>query len=258
MVKGVLDEHKLTDGFAQATMAKLYAGIFTRCCFSSAPFCGSVGWGAQWGENRPLLRDSAQIHRLVEMEYAIRPVPVWTQQIARQIDEFPQCGWAFRQQVEAVCTNIGRSSAITVEPVRCFTAGPGRLAVVSHVALLLDGWLQGIDGALVVRTMERQDDTRQDWSTIVSRVWAALGDHGERKVLLVSRLLERLRFWLRAPYGTAKPDDNCRLGYLYVNEMAGGFDYFGFDNHGPVISEINRKLIESVDTPNRWLEVMLY
>lgn len=234
-----------------------YESSFTRNCFSFTPFCGSVGWDARWGKDGPLLRDNAQIRQLVEMECAVQPVPLWAQQVARQIDEFPPCGWSFPQQVEAVSTNIGRGNALDSQALRCFSPGPERLAVISHVALLLDGWLKDVAQASVAGAIARTDSACHAWPAIVARVWDTLGAREPRKVLLVRRLLERLRFWLRAPYAPASPDRNPSLGYLYVSEMSsGGWGYFDFELNDPVIQDLDGQIEESVDTPRRWLEVI--
>ena len=235
-----------------------YENSFTRNCFSGTPFCGSVGWEARWGKDGRALKDDTQIRRLVEMEFLIRPVPLWAQQIARQIDVLPYCGWGFPQHVAAVCTNIGRRDAEAARALRCFTVGPGRLALLANVALLLDGWLKRISPDAVASAIAVQESGGLDWTSIADNVYRALGDVERCKEVLVRRLLERLRFWLRAPYNWSKGDDSLRLGYLYVPALSrnGGWDYFGFESHDPVVRELNERIREQIDTPDRWLEVI--
>ncbi len=235
-----------------------YENSLTRYCFPFTPFCGSVGWEAKWGKDGPALKDDAQIRQLLEMEYAIRPVPLWAQRIARQVEMFPSCGWGFPQHAEAVCTNIGRRDADAARSLQCYTVGPGRLGLLGDVALLLDGWVKRAEPDLVASAIAVQESAGLEWTTIAGNVYRALGDPDPRKELLVRRLLERLRFWLRAPYDWAKGDNNHRLGYIYLPALGlyGGWDYFGFELRDPVTKELTQRIHEEIDTPDRWVEAI--
>ena len=235
-----------------------YEVSFTRNCFSGTPFCGSVGWEGKWGRDGQALKDNPQIGQLVEMELALGPVPLWAQGICRQIDTLPDCGFAFPHHVEAVCTNIGRRDAEAAKALQCYTVGPDRLRLLGNAALLLDGWLKGATSDLAGSVIAAQESGKLDWVIIADEVYGALGDREPRKELLVRRLLERLRFWLRAPYSWAKGDDNNGLGYLYVSAFGtyGGWDYFGFEMHDPLVIELTQRIRDGVDTPDRWLEVI--
>jgi len=235
-----------------------YEASLTRHCFSGTPFCGSVGWEARWGEDGPALKDDPQMRQLVEMEVAVSPVSLWAQRICRQIDTLPDCGFAFPQHVESVCTNIGRQDAEAAKALKCYTVGPDRLRLLGSVALILDGWLKGAIPDLVAAAVAAQDPGELDWVDIAAGVYGALGDREPRKELLVRRLLERLRFWLRAPYGWAKGDDSARLGYLYLPDMGvyGGWDYFGFEVNDPQIEELTQRIRDELETPERWLDVI--
>jgi hypothetical protein len=235
-----------------------YETSFTRNCFSFTPFCGSVGWLATWGEDGPALNQNPQIRRLVELECAVIPVPLWAQRVARQIDTLPPCGWSFPQHVEAVSTNIGRHDAEATTTLRCYTPGPGRLAMLSHIALLLDGWLKQVSADTTAAAITRIDSIGRDWSKVTSIAFATLGEHEPRKCLLVQRLLERLRFWLRAPYEGIKSDENTRLGYLYVPELGqyGGWDYMGFEFNDVASKELDNRIRQDVDDADVWLDLI--
>ena len=235
-----------------------YENSFTRDCFSFTPFCGSVGWEATWGDGGPALKDDPQIRRLIELEYAVRPVPLWAQRVARQIDEFPPCGAAFPQSVEAVCTNIGRRDAEALKTWRCYTPGPNRLDMLSRVALLLDGWLKGLPPDRVSMALGRGGSSALDWPGVTDAVWAALGPHEPRRCLLIRRLLERLRFWLRAPYEGTKLDENPRLGYLHVPELGqyGGWDYMAFEHNEVASKELDGRIREEVDDGDVWIDLI--
>lgn len=234
-----------------------YERSFTRHCFSSTPFCGSVGWDATWGDGGPALNQNPQIRRLLELEYAVTPVPLWAQLVARQVDQLPPCGWSFPQHLEAVCTNIGRNDAAAAKASGCYTPGPNRLAMLSRVALLLDAWLKKIPSGRTAMVIASEESSSVDWSCVAENVWKALGEHEPRKRLLVLRLLERLRFWLRAPYEGTKLDDNFRLGFLMVPKAGwfGGWDYFGFDYNEPSSKDLDSRIRSELDAPQQgWLD----
>ena len=117
-----------------------YEASFTRHCFSWTPF---DEWEARWGDR--CLKDDPNVRRLVELEQAASPIPVWAQTVCRQIDAMPPCGWSIPQHVEAVCQNIGRQDLEASMPPRCYSLGAERLELMSHIAMLLDGWLKGLD-----------------------------------------------------------------------------------------------------------------
>lgn len=235
-----------------------YEASLTRHCFSWTPFCGTVGWEAAWGDRR--LKEDLNMRGLVELERVASPVPVWAQMVCRQIDTMPPCGWAVPQHVEAVCTNIGRQDAEAAVPPRCYSLGPERLGLMAQVAMLLDGWLKNLEPDEVAALLESTDDCGREWRDIAHDVWQTLGERHRRRTLLARRLLARLRFWLRAPYGPDKGDDNARLGYTYTVSLGRnpGWDYFGCDEHDPEVAELNERIHQSLDEPQRWIDLITY
>ncbi len=235
-----------------------YESSFTRHCFSWTPFSSADGWDAAWGDRR--LQDDANVRRLVELEQAASPVPVWAQTVCRQIDAMPPGGWAIPQHVENVCGNIGRRDPEAFIPPRCYSLGPERLELMARVAMLLDGWFKKLEPDDVAAALEETEGHVRPWRDIVRDTWKALGEHNDRKTLLARRLLARLRFWLRMPYSPAKTDDNPRLGYMYTASLAKypGRDYFGFEQHDPEVVELNERIRRSLDEPQRWIDLITY
>ena len=232
-----------------------YEASFTRHCLSWTPFCA---WDARWGDR--CLKDDAHMRRLVELEQAASPIPLWAQTVCRQIDAMPACGWAVPEHVEAVCCNIGRQDPEASHPPCCYLVGPERLELMSRVAMLLDGWLKSVAPDEAAAALERGESHARPWREIVRDVWQALGECHPRKTLLVRRLLARLRFWLRAPYGAAKADDNPRMGYLYTPALGRypGWDYFGFAESDPEAIELNEQIRQCLDEPQRWIDLISY
>ena len=110
-----------------------------RTAFSFTPY---DGWDSTWGTVHPPFKDNPQLRRLLELEWAIRPAPVWVQQIVRQIEQTPPCGACFVQHVEAVCRNIGLNDACAVAACSCYSVGQPRLDLLASVCVCLDGWLK--------------------------------------------------------------------------------------------------------------------
>lgn len=236
----------------------VYERSITRLCFASTPY--DAGWD---GDSRrsvdgKALQQDAQMRRLVEMETGIRPVPLWARKIAEQIGELAPCGWCFPQFVEAVYRNIGSGDAAAAHPCGCYNVGERRLQLMANYALCLDGWLKGVCPEDTAAAVTCHVVDQRDWLSIARKVYGALGEQAPAKALLVRRLLGRLRFWLRAPFGPLKADDNPRLGYLYTHAMGryGGWDHFSFERHDPDVVELEQRIRAEVAKPDRWLELI--
>jgi hypothetical protein len=228
-----------------------YEASLTRTCFSSTAY--DEGWSNQD------VRNDTEMRRLLEMEHAVQPVRVWNRKVVRQIEEMPPCGWCFPEYVETVCRGIGAGAKWGAwSAPKCYTVGPERLALMAHYAVCLDGWVKRVPAETVAGDLARQASGGRDWHAIASRIWDTLGEPSPLRVLLVSRLLARLRFWLRAPFEPLKADDNWRLGYFYTNAMSreGGWDYFSFDRHDPECVELDEQIRAKVSHPNRWLDLI--
>jgi len=228
---------------------------FMRTAFSFTPYDG-------WDSTiyRPAFKDNPQLRRLLELEWAIRPVPVWVQKIVRQIDQTPPCGAFFVQQIEALCTNIGRKDAHAVPTGSCYSVGQARLELLAHFCVCLDGWLKKASATDVAAGLLAQSSESRDWEALAERVWSVLGARTSAKVLLVRRLVERLRFWVRAPYSPTKLDDNWRLGYFYAPTMSryGGWDYFAYDRHDLEAADLSDRIAAQIPGGKRWVELIDY
>ena len=237
-----------------------YEASVTSQCFSFTPY--DVGWDGdgRGGIDGAVLRGDPQMRRLVELERAAGRLMQWPRRVAGQIADVPPCGWCFPQAVEGICRNIGAGdpSASQPRPASCYTVGPARLGLMADYAVCLDGWIKGAAADEVAAELAAYGSVACDWGRIAGRMWEALGTPDGPKVLLARRLVMRLRFWLRAPYGSPKADENFRLGYYYTHRMArfGGWDYFSYERHDPEVAELEARIREAVDAPGRWLEMI--
>ncbi len=235
-----------------------FESSLTRTCFSSTPY--DTGWdGApQWNIDGAVLQNDAEMRRLLELEWAVQPVPVWAQKVARQIEQMAPCGWCFPQCVQATCQNIGAGDAAAASPCGCYVVGTRRLQLMASYAACLDGWVKRAQPGSVAQGLLENADDERDWLQIATGVFDALGEPTPRRALLVRALLARLRFWLRAPFGHLKRDENWRLGYFYSHSMGryGGWDYFSFHHHDPEFVELHERVRAEVPHADRWLELI--
>ena len=235
-----------------------FEASITRTCFSSTAF--DAGWDGdpRFNIDGAVLQQDPEMRRLLELETAIRPAKVWAQKVARQIELFPPCGWCFPQVVQAVCTNIGAGDAAAVLPCGCYNVGSRRLDLIAGYACCLDGWLKAVSPERIGAVLRGRSLGDRDWLAIARGVHKALGEMGDRNALLIRRLLARLRFWLRAPYGHVKTDDNPRLGYLYDHGMGrhGGWDYFSFENHDRDVADLNERIRAAFKHSDRWITLI--
>ena len=235
-----------------------YDASVTRTCFSSTPY--DTGWdGApQWNIGGSVLQNDPEMRRLLELEWAIRPVPVWAQKVARQIEEMAPCGWCFPQCIRAICQNIGADDAAAASPCGCYVVGEQRLHLMASYAVCLDAWLKGATPEAVGQGLSENAGDERNWLQIATDVSDVLSEHTPQKLLLVRRLLARLRFWLRAPFGNLKRDDNWRLGYFYTHSMGryGAWDYFSLHYHDSEFIELDGRLRAEAASADRWLELI--
>lgn len=228
---------------------------FLRTAFS---FTTYDRWDSTGGPDGIAFKDNPQMRRLLELEWAIRPVPVWVQKIVRQIEQTPPCGAFFVQQMEALVTNIGRKDAHSVPTGSCYSVGQRRLELLAYFCVCLDAWLKKASSADVAAGLVAQSSESRDWQAIADGVWSVLGARTPAKVLLVRRLVDRLRFWVRAPYSSTKLDDNWRLGYFYSPAMSryGGWDPFAYDRYDLEAADLSDRITAQIPGGKRWLELI--
>jgi hypothetical protein len=234
----------------------LYSGSLTSQCFSSTSY--DAGWNGapEYGIDGAALQGDTEMRRLLELEMRASPLPNWARVVARQVERLAPCGWSFPQATSAICRNIGAADPCAEEPQGCYAVGQRRLDLMAAYAACLDGWLKRVPSKTVGREVAGFAQDQRDWCRIAAAVAEALGDPTPTSRLLTRALLTRLRFWLRAPFGALKADDNWRLGYLCTYDMGryGGWDYFTFHHHDPDWQELAERIRETVPDAERWLD----
>jgi len=204
--------------------AENFAQSHTASAWACTPY--SAGWdgSAQYGEDLPA---SAELRAIFDQEMSLDEAPAWALTIIRRmIDPMSMCGHAsFPTPLNQILRAIGEESAPEFV-LGCYTAPPERKRRMLYVVYCLDAWAQ--EAPLDVAQEElrlRRDDIGQDWATIVTNVYAALGERDEAKVLLTEHLISRLRWWIKTLTWFDDKRDAFQLD-VYSGDVRGSGDTY--------------------------------
>ena len=167
----------------------------TSRCWWYTPY--DEGW-----DKCPGLRDDGELRAIVAMEQELGGVPEWARQIAERSIQFAcPCGhYLFPQPYLEALDAIG-SETPPAFVHGCFTVGPDRKRAMMDCVFALDAWLAGAAPEAAARELIALGHRRIDWDAACADLWRVLGDHTERKDLLVERLIHAQRFKIkRSPW----------------------------------------------------------
>ena len=145
------------------------------------------------------LAGSTELRAIFEEEMALGTVPQWAHDIIWRMlcGPLPTCGhYSFPRPVAQVCEAIGAETCPEFV-VGCYTADAERKTRMSNCAYCLDAWLQEAPLEIAKAEIARRDSPGDDWGSTIEAVFATLGPRTAEKALLVSRLIHRLRWWIK-------------------------------------------------------------
>jgi hypothetical protein len=224
------------------------ASVTSRCWWYT-PY--DDGW-----DNCSALAEDEELREVVAMEQALRPVPEWAQRIVeRSINFACPCGhYLFPRPYLETLDAIGSAT-----PRRfvhgCFTVDGERKRQMMDYVLCLDAWLAGARPDDAAGELEALGHRRIDWRAACAGLWATLGEHSERKHLLVERLLHSQRHKLkRSPWDDDPASQLGRDQYLgpiggagnpakacsYIEDDVPGFD----EGASPRVQRLEARLRE--------------
>jgi len=169
------------------------------------------------------------LRRLLAEELGLGAIPDWAREIVVRMLASPlaPCGhYTFPAPLAQVIDAIGEERCPDFV-IGCYTADPVRKRRLQAVIYCLDAWLH--DAPLETATWElgRRDIDGKDWPDIVRRVYVALGERTELRLLLVERLVHRLRWWAKA-HSWAE-DARTAFGIdQYLGDLRGDGDWGDF------------------------------
>lgn len=160
-------------------------------CWNYTPY--EEGWDGARKYGADLPKDD-ELRQIVEMEQELGIVPEWARQLVeRDINYVCPCGhYLFPKPYLEAVSAIGSQS---VAPMihTCFTVERERKKEMMDYCLCLDAWLAGASPEAPARELMVLSHRKIDWMTVCADLWEVLGDHSERKCLLVERFLHLIR-----------------------------------------------------------------
>ena len=143
-----------------------------------------------------------ELRHLVEMEMNLDPVPEWARKIIGWIRFLPPCGhYLFPEPFLQLLSIIGSADLSVVENSfhqECYTVECQRKKAAMDYCLCLDAWLAGTTPEVPARELEALGYRKIDWHSVCGELWKVLGEHTERKDLLVELTLHALRHSIKA------------------------------------------------------------
>lgn len=207
-----------------------YETSLTSRCWSATP-CGA-GWdgSAELGESVPA---SAEMRGIFGEEMALGEVPAWAREILeRMVDELPYCGhYTFPRPVLDICRAV-RDRACPEVVIGHYTADPERKRLMAYYVLCLDAWSAEVAVEAAVAELAMRDSLGQDWAAIAEAIYRSLGQHTERKDLLVRRMVQRQRWWLKTLIWPGDRRDQFGLD-AYLGDVRGDVANYGCYGNPP-------------------------
>lgn len=221
-----------------------YEASVTSRAWGATPY--DAGWeeSAKYGEDLP---GSAELRAIFDEEMALGGVPEWAGEIVeRMIGPLPMCGhYAFPLPVTEIGEAIGRERAPEVVH-GCYTADRERKILMSYYVYCLDAWLSRAPLEAAQAELARRPDLGKDWAAICKAVYETLGESSRPKTLLVRRLIQRLRWWVKTLIWDGDRRDQFGLD-AYGGDVRGTPETYGNPPFGdPYFAELRTSGIEKL------------
>jgi hypothetical protein len=173
-----------------------------------------------WNE---LVREDAELARIVAMEQALGSVPQWAGQVVeRAINQACPCGhYLFPKPYLEVLDAIG-SQTLPAMVHSCFAVERERKKQAMDYCLCLDAWLSGTSPDVPADELLALGHRRIDWQTVCRDVWQTLGERDECRRLLVERILHNVRWAVKFTFWD---DDQASL--FGRDQYLGGYSTTG-------------------------------
>lgn len=207
-----------------------YEKSITSRAWTSTPY--DAGWdkSKKYGEDLPA---SLELKGIFEEEITIGKIPKWASEIVeRMIKYFPVCGhYTFPTPVLQVCEAI-RREACPEFIYGCYTADSKRKILMSYYIYCLDAWLKNAPLYKAKAELSMRDTLGKDWNKIITAIYKTLGKPSEHKKLLVTRLIHRLRWWVKTLVWTDDKRDRYMLDF-YSGDIRGDAANWGTYGNPP-------------------------
>ena len=161
-------------------------------------------WFTPYDKDDPSYWDAVskddEMRNIVAMEQSIGSVPDWARAVG--ISYLPPCGlYDFPNALLQVLSLIGSADQAQIDQTfkhQCYAVDRDRKQVAEDYCLCLDAWLAEAEPKAIAAELDALGHRKIDWPKVCEDLWAVLGKRNEKKELLVQRLLEAIRYAVKA------------------------------------------------------------
>lgn len=224
---------------------QMYENSMTSQCWAF------TAYGEGWDRCSDLQED-IELAGLVQQEKLLEPLPQWSIDMINKINYIPFCPHAsfplpYLKMLDAIGT-------MTVPSFNygCYTADRDRKNRMTDYLFCIDAWRAGTNSHQAAAEISRHGANHVNWNEVCENLWKILGEHSELKLLLISRILHRERWWIQALIWDDDPGGVC-IKDQYLGQIIFDPDYQGdYGNPGfrdPFSAEI--KVPEVIEMENK-------
>lgn len=220
-----------------------YRKSATSSAFWYTPYCSlSIGWDA-------MSRDP-ELNELLRMEFALSSSDDRLKEIAaKTIRTVCPCGhYTYPMPILKALESIGSETPSDIL-YTCFHADKQRKTLASDYCFCLDAWLNNAcpESAASELNYNNSTNKERDWNEVCNAVWSVLGEHTEKKDMLIESLISELRYWIKmSSWKHGKETEMGRdlyIGDFTVDHVTGHAEQYIF-NYKPSLKK--RQLSEKL------------
>ncbi len=173
--------------------------------------------------------DSAdeELRQIVAMELELDDVPEWADGVGLRY--LAPCGhYMFPEPFLQALSLVGSADPSIIDGTlkhHCYTVEGDRKKAAMDYCLCLDAWLAGAGPEAVARELDALGHRKINWQSVCRDLWEALGEHTEKKKLLVELTLLVIRHAIKTyRWDDEQGTDYGRDEYLGDYREDGGID----------------------------------
>lgn len=196
------------------------------------------------------------IATLVQQEQLLGTLPLWASELAEIINYLPFCPHAsFPFPYLKVLDAIG-SGVVPAVNHGCYSVDRARKDRMTDYIFCMDAWRAGASVQQAAAALSQHESSVVDWRKVCEDLWTVLGERSELKLLLISRILHRERWWVKTLLWDDDPG-NKRMRDQYLGEAhidatyAGDYgnpgfkDPYGIELAAPEVIRMEKELSET-------------
>lgn len=194
-----------------------YKKSATSLAFWYTPYCSlSIGWD--------VMSKDLELKELYKMEFSLNLSDKQVIEIATKIIRTVcPCGhYTYPMSILKALESIGNEKPSKML-ITCFYIDKERKNLASDYCFCLDAWLNNacLESAISELKYNNSLSAERDWNKVCNAIWTVLGEHTEKKDILIECLIFELRYWIKM--SSWKHGKEIEMGRdLYVGDLAVG------------------------------------